>query len=375
MFIENQSSEERERYANMLRCAAMLSRLSSDSTVPYLGYRITENAFCEAFDADNLSRSDCSADAAKNRIGIGIKTFIHGNGKTIQKVAEFNRDQELYRGKTPSEIVSTISHLRNERLQATKRIHGLDQLIYHCVAREPGRVIIYETPMDEIAVDAVKDVGVSQNILTFKDGMNEYSFNISKSTLSKRFYTSDILMDIPAEILDNPFDLLTQTLGLNPALKVVHTLPEKQHVFLPLFSDRGGRNVPEKSGLNQWNAAGRARDYDEIYIPIPLWLHRKFPGFFPQRDTPFELLLPDRNTLSAKICQDGGKALMSNPNAALGKWLLRNVMNLKEGELLTYDRLKVLGLDSVIIYKETDGRYSINFTQIGSYDAFAEENK
>ena len=142
-----------------------------------------------------------------------------------------------------------------------------------------------------------------------------------------------------------------------------------------MFSDRGGRHVPERSGLNQWNAKGRPRDPNEIYIPIPAWIHKKFPNFFPPREQPFNLLLPNGEVLSAKVCQDGGKALMSNPNLALGKWLLRTVMNLKEGELLTYSRLEELGLDSVVVYKENEQLYSINFTEIGSYDDFYEENK
>ena len=50
-------------------------------------------------------------------------------------------------------------------------------------------------------------------------------------------------------------------------------------------------------------------------------------------------------------------------------------MNLREGELLTYSRLEELGLDSVVVYKENENLYSINFTEIGSYDNFYEENK
>ena len=66
---------------------------------------------------------------------------------------------------------------------------------------------------------------------------------------------------------------------------------------------------------------------------------------------------------------------MSNPNLALGKWLLRDVMELAEGELLTYEKLAVLGLDSVIIYKNSEGNYSINFTEVGTYDTFLEIHK
>lgn len=47
-------------------------------------------------------------------------------------------------------------------------------------------------------------------------------------------------------------------------------------------------------------------------------------------------------------------------------------MNLNEGEILTYARLEELGIDSVVIYKEENNMYSIDFTKIGSYDEFKE---
>ena len=63
---------------------------------------------------------------------------------------------------------------------------------------------------------------------------------------------------------------------------------------------------------------------------------------------------------------------MTNPNTDLGEWILRQVMNLNEGEILTYARLEELGIDSVVIYKEENNMYSIDFTKIGSYDEFKE---
>lgn len=74
--------------------------------------------------------------------------------------------------------------------------------------------------------------------------------------------------------------------------------------------------------------------------------------------------------MKAKICQDGDKALMSDPNKALGKWLLRDVLDLKEGELLRYDKLERIGIDSVRIDKISDGEYEINFSKAGSYERF-----
>ena len=373
MFWNVRSQDQKLYYNKMLKASAALSKLSSDSTVPFLGYRNVENIFCRAFDAENLSRCDCSVDAKKGSIGVGIKTFINNGGRTLQKVAEFNKDAERYNGKTPKEIVEMISRLRNERIQVTKRIYGVDTLLYHCVVREVGKIIVFETTMDEIELNSIRSIDAStRNIITFRDSLNEYSFNLSKSTLYKRFLTQNILSTIDVDILDDPYAAIIDLSynALSTGLQFAPVKEEISFVILPLFSDRGRRHVPSHSGLNQWNANGRARSANEIYIPIPSWIHRVFPGFFPDRDTVFELILPDGSSLNAKVCQSGSKALMSNPNSALGEWLLRRVMNLDEGALLTYEKLEVLGLDSVVVYKNSDNTFSIDFTKIGSYDEF-----
>lgn len=377
MFLDIQDKKNQKEYYETLGAVANLSNLFSESPSPYLGYRAVENIFCKSLEADNLSRSDCSADAAKDKVGIGIKTFLNDNGRSLQKVAEFNKDAEKFRGKQSKEVVDIVSKLRNERIQATKRIHGLDDIIYHCVVRELGKIKIFECPMDEIDTSLIKNIKTKKNTITFEDDKNEYSINLSKSTLYKRFITEDVIKDIDVKIIEDPYEAVRNLVKNTESNKLTFApiRKEKEYVYLPLFSDRGGRKVPEKSGLNQWNAGGRPRDVNEVYISIPAWIHKKFPNFFPPRDEAFELLLPDGNVLSAKVCQDGSKALMSNPNAALGKWILRQVMDLEERELLTYERLEELGLDSVAIYKESNDKYTIDFTRIGSYDKFHEENK
>ena len=377
MFLDQQTKSSIELYKKMLGAVGALSKMSSESSIPYIGYREAENIFCISFDANNLSRSDCSADASKDGIGIGIKTFLNGSGKTLQKIAEFNKDADIFRGKSPKEIVVAVSNLRNERIRVTKRIHGLTELIYHCAVRKEGKILIYECPMDEVDIKSVKGIDAgTKNSITFEDGKNYYSFNLSKSTLYKRFITDNVLLSINIKIVENPYEALMRLFSEGIAkLKFEPIKKEMQHVFLPLFSDKGGRHVPERSGLNQWNSKGRPRDFNEVYIPIPAWIHKQFPNFFPARDKVFELHLPDSRRLKAKVCQDGGKALMSNPNLDLGKWLLRTIMDLNEGEVLKYDKLKNLGLDSVVIYKLDDLNYTIDFTEIGSYDEFYEECK
>ena len=375
MFLKSQGKTKVEYYREMLKVIGSLSRLFSESTEPYIQYRIAENLFCKAFDADNLSRTDCSADASKNKLGVGIKTFLEKNGGTMQKVAEFNREHQLFRSLNGRNKLMKVCALRNERIETTKRIFGLDDMIYHCVTRREKGILVYETPMDFVRVDEIKNIKERKNTIAFEDGLNEYSFNVTKSTLYKRFSTENILMDFPVEILESPFDALESLFKKAEGEILFTPLKTQEHIFLPLYSRRGGEKVvPEKSGLNQWNASGRARGFDEAYIRIPAWIHRKFPEFFPPRETPFTLLLPNGDEMSAKVCQDSSKALMSNPNSALGNWILRDVLNLKEGELLSYEKLAQVGLDSVVIYKSEDGKYDIDFAKAGSYEEFAGED-
>lgn len=363
------SIEKIQKYEELLKAMAMLSRLSSESLIPYLGYREVENIFCLTFDAVNLSRSDCSADAMKDGIGYGIKTFLEGNGQTLQKIAEFNADAESFRNKTTKEIVEMVSQLRNNRIEFTKRTYGINKMRYHCVVRSEGKIKVFECDMDAIELESLKDIRFNgKNIITFKDNKNEYSFNISKSTLYKRFITSNVILEFGVEILEDPYSIISKV--MNDITDVTFMTKSREFIYLPLYSEKGGINVPERSGLNQWNARGRARDYDEVYIPIPSWINSKFTNFFPGRDKPFNLNLPDGKVLSAKVCQDNNKALMSNPNKELGKWILRQVLNLSKGEILTYSMLEDLGIDSVVIYKNEDDSYEIDFAPTGSFEKF-----
>lgn len=381
MLINKLPQKNRTYYTDILKLVGSLSRLFSDSEVPYLNYRVTENLFCDAFEASNESRTDCSADAVKDKVGIGIKTFINGNGKSFQKVAEFNSEAYKFRGKENNEVVRIVSEMRNERIEFTKRLYNLEEIIYHCIVRDERKISVFECNMNKINIEKIKIQKVSKNSIHFKDDKEEYSINLSKSTLYKRFITKDILESIDVDIIENPIELLTTKLSTSTNIEWVaehdsnYAINNKEYVILPLFSDKGERHVPSKSSLNQWNAGGRKRNKNEAYISIPSWIHKKFPEFFPSRDKCFNLKLPDGQIISAKVCQDGGKALMSNPNLDLGNWILRKVLNLNSGELLTYDRLESLGIDSVAITKYNDLEFHIDFMKLGTYDKFVEENK
>ena len=64
---------------------------------------------------------------------------------------------------------------------------------------------------------------------------------------------------------------------------------------------------------------------------------------------------------------------MTNPNTALADWLLRTVLQLKEGELATIEKLDALGFDSVIITKIDNQNFKIDITNTNTYIDFNEE--
>ncbi len=376
MFIKKQTEENREKYFKLLQIMGGLSNLFSESAVPFLHYRVSENIFCKAFSAENLSRSDCSADAKKEienlKIGVGIKTFIEGSGSTYQKIAEFNRSRLIFEKfiDDSEKLVHEISNMRNSRIETTQKMFGIDSIVYHCIARSENRFRIYEESMNPVDMENIRNISKNGNSVFFDDKKENYLFNLSKSTLFKKFNTGQADISIPVNIIEDPYEALYKIFADSLPLHTLNPAKSYGSIILPLYSTRTKETVPEKSGLNQWNAGGRLRDSNEVYIPVPSWIHLKFPGFFPDRETPFKLKLPDGTFLDAKICQDNGKALMSSPNNALGIWLLRDILRLREGELATYEKLAEIGIDSVEIEKSGEGSYSINFKQLGTFEDF-----
>lgn len=337
-------------YFEMLQLMASISRLFSESATPYLDYRLAENLFCKYFNAQNDARSCTAYDARLSHLGIGIKTFGLKNGSSMEKIAEFNKLKPKLNGLAGIDLARQIAHFRNERMAFANNTYDVAETQYHIVGRQEGMLRVFNTPYELVDTERICDVSDTEASISFNDGRNEYSFNKSKSVLQKRFYLPKDYVEVPVNILEEPLELLALLLKEQSETVHIHRAEVKgyDYVILPLYSNRGGvKNVPEKSGLNQWNAGGRKRDANEVYIPIPKSIHHMCPNFFPDNDTPFELQLPDGQILSAKLCQAGNKALMSNPNSALGEWILRKVLRKAEGDLVTMEDLDTYGIDSV----------------------------
>lgn len=382
MFYENQDEKQKQLYIKLLQIIGSLSNLFAESKSPFLYYRLMENIFCKAFEAKNYARSDISVDAGKNNVGLGLKTFLQNNGKTLQKVAEFNKESYLLKGLNADDLILKVSEMRNQRILTTQRICNLDDVIYHLITRSDEFMGVYEEPMDLVNISKIKVTDVKKTTVSFIDGLNEYNFNISKSTLFKRFNTTNqnLIVGFDVDILEDPFDFLLSLDGEKDKIELAEDKKEViDSIILPLYSTRDGL-VPKKSGLNQWNASGRKRDPDEVYIPIPAWIHKSKPNFFIYntddfKTDPFNVSLPNGEVLSMRVAQQGGKALMSDPNKALGKWILRDILDLKEGILVTKAMLDIIGIDSIMLSKHIDNTYSLDFLKSGSYDLFEENYK
>lgn len=353
--------QTRTGYLRLLSKVASVSRLFSTSSKPYLDYRMAENIFCMTFGAENVSRSCVAIDAKIGTLGIGIKTFVD---TPMQKIAEFDEKTGELNG-DPLHDAVIISRLRNLRLDATRDAYGVDRLIYHYIVRTDGTIQIFEEPMDYIDLDRIRVIKSSPKSIWFADGRNTYSFNRSKSTLLKKFKLTDPVAETGVDFVEDPITALFGEAGLlQSEMMSMETGEVAESIVLPLFSIRGGRHVPERSGLNLWRASGRKRHPDEVEVRIPARIRKENPEFFPPRYEPFSLYLPDGTELKASVCQDGEKAIMSNPNRDLGHWLLRTVLHLDQDEPATIEKLDELGIDAVIVTRHTD-HYRMDFTYIG----------
>ena len=359
-------------YLNLLSAVSKLSGLFSESSIPLINYRVAENIFCRCFSAQNLSRSDTAFDADYNSIGIGLKTFISKTQNSTEKIAEFNSLSKKLKTYKNEELILKLSKFRNDRIDLANRLYNINESLYHIVARRNKELLLFETDYNKIDVENIKLIRNTDSSIQFEDNQHFYSFNYSKSTLFRKFIIPDNAFSLPIDIIDDPYALLLDLFQNKKYDQSKNVLVKgENYIILPLYGRK--RFVFEKSGLNQWNAGGRTRNINEIYIPIPSEIHRLYPNFFPKRDVSFILETPTKSKFQAKVCQDNSKALMTNPNKDLADWLLRTALQLKEGELATIEKLDKLGFDSVIIIKENNNKFKIDIMKTNSYNNFIAE--
>jgi hypothetical protein len=331
-----------------------------------------------------------------------VKTYVASAKTTakVEKVAEFTTyaTQGKFLGLAGEALAREVALLRNKRLASDCAEVEVDlgKSYYHCIVRTPGEIFFLEQDFGQINLEKIVATDkygkeaiafLEEGHVYFKDDSHGYVFNIAKNVLYRRFDPQKGFVSSSVK-LDQKYDLISlmdeikKFVGETPSdvKELSINTSNDDFVVLPLYSS-GQKTVPLASGINQWNAKGRVRKFSEAYIPVPRDVHLARPNFFPARDVTFKLKLPNGAVVLSSICQDGNKALMSNPNTELCRWLFSTIDGSfaeaerrigTESNPYTYSDLLAIGKDSVRVRKVLGQAwdYEMESAPIGSYESF-----
>jgi hypothetical protein len=404
-----------KKYERYLKAVGSLSGLFSDNPRPLINYRTAEKLFNMQSGAKDVGRQDGSFDSRLQdsngqTIGVGVKTFTANSSKdsSTEKIAEFSKPAfvKILGPLSGVDLAVSVSELRNKRVTSDALQLGVDltSSYYHCVVRVPGAVVLHEEPYELVDISNIFPTdargrqvnewptGLDGHVY-FGDGLNLYTFLRGKNVLQKRFNLSKGFTSPPIKIgiLSDAFEKIVAAFGVSSLADLASEIGSisptsstnwpKDRVILPLYSP-GKMTVHEGSGINSWNAGGRPRKFGEAYVPIPALVHKIKPGFFPPRDQKFSMALPNGEVISAKVCQQGSKALMSDPNTAICFWLYELIdgdietakVRAKTGTPYSYDDLIKIGKDAVSVTKSNSNGidYELELVSIGEYEAFVD---
>lgn len=384
-------NSQKDDYLTKIKILGMLSGLfksleGKNGKKPYLHYRNHEIIFMESFPVTGITRKDSAFDAIAHindrNIGIGLKTWLHSADISNQKIAEFNKNSrdisDFLKKNDVLGMAKKIATLRNERIDDDKRLYETNMDIYHFVTRGDNIAYVVECPYIPINVENISIITQTDRSISFFDGQNTYLYNLSKSTLFKKFDATpnQRVASVPISIADNAFEILE---SVWKEIQTSSALSKNQtSIVLPLYNDRNYK-VNGKSGFNSSLGKSKTKDSDksrpayEAYASIPKFIHALRPNFFGFNALdPFELKssdyfnlhMPSGKVIKAIITQDNGKSLQSNPQSVLGKWLLYNIFGLREYQPLSRTLLESKQIDSLIVTKIDEKNFKVD---VGNY--------
>ncbi|UTR10191.1 NgoFVII family restriction endonuclease [Evansella sp. LMS18] len=143
---------------------------------------------------------------------------------------------------------------------------------------------------------------------------------------------------------------------------VVYHLPASSLQFTDLSLKKNkSEDIHDKSGLNWGQRDGR--EPNQAYIPVPIEVHKEYPGFFPEKKEEFTLLTDNGENFICVMAQDNRKAIESSKsNSVLGKYF-RSRLNVPHGQKVTNSDLANYGRDYVRIYKIDSETYFMDFSE------------
>ena len=296
--------------------------------------------------------------------------------------------------------------------------------VYHFITRDDDVMNIVETQYDLIDLDSIELIKSDGKTYSFKDKLHNYKFYKSKSVLLEEFDASqeEIIAQIPIEQFDDPFELISMielpserneeiytdssilgedtvsqgvvAEGVNSFVKIIQKQQKiYQEIYLPLYQDtKEGRDVSPRSGINIRHSKSKNKGSNtlrpeyEIEVRVSKWIHHIFPGFFginamdedeirDEEKNDFDLILPDGRVLRGRIKQQGGKSLQTNPQGALGEWILKDVLGSTNREIIDEKWLDALGIDTLKVVKIDDKHFKITVAETGAYEQFKLDNR
>lgn len=408
--------DERKSYEDYLKMygtlSAMFNQKSSETGAPYLDSKFQETIYARCFSSENVdignTPHDIRSTFGNEKIGIGLKTWL--NSKTsYQKVMQIkaNRDEIEAIQDQPDKLAIKLSEIKNYRMISDYKRLGLKRNgnIYHYVTRDAGKMILFETSYPLIDIDSLKSEELTSKSFKFSDNNKHYKYTFADSQIWMCFDPSDPytyeLDSFDVDIISDPFSFLKTAFSYST--KFSRPVEKRDYLYLPLYSYRL-KSVPEKSGLNAWNGLPKSkgssvlRPEGEAYIPIPNALWKKQPYWVdPKIDMSkydlykketgessykINLHMPDGKVFPALFGQSGFKALETDPQSILGKWIL-NVLGIDHPQRERYDKpsdhpvtmklLQKLGFDSVKLWHEDRKNFKevwIDFAPYGSFERY-----
>jgi hypothetical protein len=277
------------KYSELLKAVGSLSSLFSENTDNvYFVSRFIEKLYVYASGAEDLSRLDNSFDALirSSNKGVGVKTFGVSNINSVQseKIAELtaHATRGEFSNLSREDLIKKVAKIRNDKIISDSNEYGINfqNSIYHCLIRTQSGALIHEESYPLIDLNQLQPTNSRGKKVNhydagkfphFTDGQNFYTFNTSKHTLFKKFDISrgnnspliklETDENIFGEVIKwassrNPKEVLAQIQNLQYLM--TSEKMSRPFVILPLYSsEANGPKVYPKSGINQWNAAGR----------------------------------------------------------------------------------------------------------------------
>ena len=292
--------EERQRYIQFLQIYGALSNLfrqKKGDLIPYLDSKFQETVFDKIFsNSENKDIGNTPHDILSvfgdERIGVGLKTWVNSK-PSFQKVMQLKRFQnEINAIKNSEELAYKISEIKNRRMKQDYARLGLseDSNVYHYVTRDKGSFTINECAYPLVDLNNLRDFYLEKSSISWSDGIKQYKYTFADSQILQKFDIEE-QETFEIQIIQDPFEFLLNAYQefISPLACVQEQQNEIVEVYLPLYSYET-KEIAEKSGLNSWNAAPKnkgsntPRPLNEIYIPIPIEFHRKYPDFFISGD-------------------------------------------------------------------------------------------